>query len=214
MRILLSLCALAFLSTCALAQPGVSDSTLDLDAGIKALNNEYFDKLKRLQAAQIESLEARRKEATTRDQLDEAIRLRDAIEKIKTEMGTPILPDDNNRIFREKARLEGVLARSKWSCANTPNLLRMVGAFLVFHENGTIVSSSNEQAKLPHHRWATLDGRTIVGMFGDYMIVFRLNEKGDALDVYEIGGTSDTKSKRHSYVVQSPPISKSIRDGK
>ncbi len=214
MRILLSLCVSALLSTCALAQPGVNDSALDLDAGIKALNNEYFDKLKELQAAQIELLEARRKEATTRDQLDEAIRLRDAIEKIKTEMGMPILPDGNDRLSRERARLESVLARSKWNCTNTPNLLRMVDAFLVFHENGTIVSSSNEQAKLPHHRWATLDGRTIVGMFGDYMIVFRLNEKGDALDVYEIGGTSDTKTTRHSYVVQSQSLAKSIRDGK
>jgi hypothetical protein len=73
MKMLRSLIALSVLTTCtfAMAQEAESNWT----AKLEALNKEYFEKLKQLQTEQIKSLELLRKNATTQDRLDEAIRL-------------------------------------------------------------------------------------------------------------------------------------------
>lgn len=214
MRIFLSLIALSVLTTCTFAQTSTQEAESNWAAKLEALNKEYFEKLKQLQAEQIESLESMRKKATTQDRLDEAIQLRDLIDKMKAEMGAPALPEDNSKLNRDKARVANVLRQSKWNCSENPNLSKWFGKSFVFHENGTIVPSSDVSAKLPHHRWAILDSRTVVGMFGDYMIVFRLNEKGNALDVFENGNCIETKAKRHGFVVQSASVTRALRDGK
>ena len=129
-------------------------------------------------------------------------------------MGSSALPEDNSKLTREKARLANILKQSKWNCSDNPYLSKWFGKSFIFYENGTILPSNDTNAKLPHHRWAVLDGRTVVGMFGDYMIVFRLNDKVNAMDVLENGNCIDTKAKRHGFVVQSPTVTRALRDGK
>ena len=171
MKTLLSFLVLTALTTGAFAQSAIQEAESNWNAKLEALNKEYFDKVKQLQSEQVESLESLKKRATTQDKLDEAIQLRDLIDNLKMEMGSSALPEDNSKLTREKARLANILKQSKWICSDNPNLSKWFGKFFVFHENGTIVPSNDTSAKLPHHRWSILDGRTIVGMFGDYMIV-------------------------------------------
>lgn len=181
---------------------------------INALNEEYFEKLRKLKAEHITLLEALKTEATKNDRLDDAIKLRDRIENFRAEMGNRVLPEDNGKLSKEKARLATILKQSKWDCSANPNLPKWAGTHVVFHENSTIVPASDQNAKLPHHRWAILDGQTIVGMLGDYQMIFRLNTKSNALDVLEIGNAIDATAKRHGYVVQSPAMPRSARDKK
>lgn len=122
MKTLLSLFVLTILTPCASAQTAVQDAESAWNAKLDALNNQYFDKLRKLQAEQIETLEALRKKATTKDRLEEAIRLRELIESTKVAMGLPQLPDDNGKLNRDKARVELILRKSKWNCADNPNL--------------------------------------------------------------------------------------------
>lgn len=122
MKTLLSLFVLTILTLCASAQTAVQDAESAWNAKLDALNNQYFDKLRKLQAEQIETLEALRKKATTKDRLEEAIRLRELIESTKVAMGLPQLPDDNGKLKRDKARVELILRKSKWNCADNPNL--------------------------------------------------------------------------------------------
>ncbi len=214
MKTLLPMFILTVLTTGAFAQTAILEAESNWNAKLEALNSEYFDKLNQLQAEQIETLESLRKSATTQDKLDEAIRLRELIESLKVEMGSSELPDDNGKLTRDKARVANILRQSKWNCADNPNLSKWFGRSFVFHENGTVLPSSDTSSKIPNNRWAIIDGRTIVAMFGDYMIVFRLNEKGSSLDVLENGNCIDTKAKRHGFVVQSPSVTRALRDGK
>lgn len=214
MKFILFLSAAFFLSLPVLAQSEPETAEQIWNEKLTALNTEYFEKLRTLQEDHVKVLESLKTDATTGDRLDDALKLRDQIEKFKNEMDAPKPPDDSNKLAKDKTRLANILRQSKWNCSSNPNLPKWAGNHLIFHENGTIVPAHDPSAKVPHHRWAILDGKTIVGMFGDYQIIFVLNKEGNALDVLEIGNVIDPKAKRHGYVVQSPSISKSLRDNK
>lgn len=211
---MISVAIVLVLATSASAQTESTTVEDQWAESLNALNSEYFEKLRTLQSEHIKLLEALKTEATKNDRLDDAIKLRDRIETFTADMGNLALPEDNSKLAKEKARLASILKQSKWDCSANPNLPKWAGTHLVFHENGTIVPASDQNAKVPHHRWAILDGQTIVGMFGDYQIVFRLNAKANALEVLEIGNVIDATAKRHGYVVQSPAMTRSVRDKK
>ncbi len=120
-------------------------------------------------------------------------------------MDRPSLPE-GDKLAKEKARLAAILKKSKWNCESHPNFPSWAGKFLVFHENGLMVPAADENLKINHHRWAIFDGRTVVGMLGEFLFLFRLSEKGDAFDVLEIGNCFNTKDKRHPTVVQNPSM--------
>lgn len=214
MKTLLAMFVVTILTTGAFAQTAILEAESNWKSKLDELNKEYFDKLRQLQAKQIETLEELRKNATTQDRLDEALRLRELIENMKVAMGVSQLPDDNGKLTRDKARVELILRKSKWNCADNPNLSKWFGKSFVFHESGTVLPSNDISTKIPNNRWAIIDGRTIVAMLGDYMIVFRLNDKGNAMEVLENGNCINTKDVRHGYVVKSPSITSTARDGK
>ncbi len=132
MKSLLSLFVLTVLTTGAFAQTAILEAESNWKSKLDELNKEYFDKLRQLQAKQIETLEALRKDATTQDRLDEAIRLRELIESMKVEMGASQLPDDNGKLTRDKARVELILSKTKWNCADNKNLTKWFGKSFVF----------------------------------------------------------------------------------
>ena len=206
-------CVLLLLLNCnASAQTPIQDLESEWTKAIDVANKEYFAKVEQLRNEHISKLELARKEATTNDKLDDAIKLRDLIESQKSQLGKPEFPDDDGRLSKEKQRLANVLRNSKWNCENHPHFPKWAGKDIIFHENGTVLPASDPNAKMPGHRWAIIDGRNVAALFGDFLIIFRINEKENALDVYELANMMDFKTKRPS--VHSASLARSRRDSR
>jgi hypothetical protein len=179
---------------------------------VEVLKEEYFAKLSLIGAEQIQSIETFRKEAMASDNLDEAVKLRAIADRIKSEVEKPELPEDKSRLAKDRMKLLNVLRTSKWNCSDHENFPRWAGKFIVFHENGTIVPSVDLDGKWTHHRWAVIDGRHIVALFGNFLMVFRLSDDGNSLIPFEWGPYEDEKAKRGAYKAKS--LWKSVRDAK
>ncbi len=194
------------------AQTPVRDLDLEWTSAIEAANQEYFAKVEKLRNEHISKLELARKEATTNDKLDDAIKLRDLIESHRLQLSKTELPEDKGKLSKEKQRLANVLRTSKWHCEDHPHFPKWAGKHLIFHENGTVVPASDPKSNMPGHRWAIIDGRNIATLFGDFLVIFRINEKENALDVYELANMMDFNTKRPS--VHSASLARSPRDAK
>lgn len=194
------------------AQTPIQDLELEWTKAMDAANQEYLAKVEQLRNEHISKLELARKEATSNDKLDDAIKLRDQIEAHKSQLGKPEIPEDDKKLSKEKQRLANVLRSSKWNCENHPHFPKWAGKNIIFHENGTVLPASDPNAKMPGHRWAIIDGRNVAALFGDFLIIFRINEKETALDVYELANMMDFNTKRPS--VHSASLARSRRDSK
>jgi hypothetical protein len=205
--------AFAFCSTLH-AQTELEKLESEYVKSLDMLNQDYFNKLRNLQLEHITLLEAKRKDAMTKDELTEAIRIRDHIEKLRAAIPGESLPEEKGKLTKEKVKLAANLSSSKWECSAVTNISKYAGSHIVFHENGTIVPASKPETSNSSIRWAIVDGRTIIGMFGDYQMIFIVRDDGKSMDVLEVGNVIDTKAKRHGYVVASPSITRSPRDRK
>lgn len=212
MRSLLSVIILAICCTQVCGQSAQEKAEAEWTASVETANKEYFDKLEQLRTQHVEKLELLRKDATTNDRLDEAVKLRDLIESHKLQLGKLELPEEKTKLAKEKQRLANILRASKWNCAKHPHFPKWAGDNLIFHENGTMVPASNPNAKMPNLRWSVIDGRNIAALLGDFLVIFRLNEQENALDVYELASMVDLKTKRAS--VLSASLARSPRDAR
>ena len=182
------------------------------ESRIEAVKEEYFAKLSLIAAEQIQLIETTRKVAMASDNLDEAVKLRAIADRIKSEVAKPELPEDKSRLARERMKLLKVLKTSKWNCTNHEHFPKWAGKFIVFHENGTVVPSVDLEGNHSGNRWAAIDGKHIVAIFGNNLIVFRLSADGSELVPFEWGSYEDEKTRRGAYKAKS--LQKSVRDAK
>lgn len=212
MRNLLSAIVFLLVTSVALEQTPAQNLDSEWIKTVEAANLDYFAKVEQLRNEHVAKLELARKEATTNDKLDDAIKIRDLIESHKLQLGKTELPEDKGKLSKEKQRLANVLRSSKWHCADHPHFPKWAGKHLIFHENGTMVPASDPNAKMPWQRWAIVDGRNIAALLGDFLIIFRINEQENVLEVYELGNMVDFQTKRAS--VKSASLARSQRDAK